>query len=93
RYSAGTPQPQPAEVKINIKDFEFSPSVVTVAVGTKVTWTEVGPTEHNTVSKDRLWDSGIMAIGQTFSYTFTKTGVYNYWCTIHSEMLGQVTVR
>ena len=40
-----------ASVNVNIVDFKFDPAVITVTVGTKVTWTEVGPTEHNTASK------------------------------------------
>ena len=31
--------------------------------------------------------------GDKFSYTFTKPGTYDYWCTIHPEMLGKVIVK
>jgi plastocyanin len=59
-----------------------------------VTWTEVGPTEHNTVSKadTPLWESDIMQPGDTFSYVFNDAGTFDYWCTIHPEMLGTVIV-
>ena len=86
------------EVNVDIVDFEFKAKVITVKVGTKVTWTEVGPTIHNTVSKERvngkfLWESDILEVGQKFSYTFTKAGTYDYWCTIHPEMMAQVIVK
>ena len=91
KYAAGNGQ-APAEVGVKIADFEFQPSTVTVPVGTKVTWTQAGPTEHNTVSKTGVWQSPILQVGDTFSYTFTKPGTYPYWCTIHPDMLGTVIV-
>lgn len=90
RYTAGTQAP--AEVSVKIVDFGFQPSAITVPVGTKVTWNEVGPTEHNTVSKTGLWESPIMSPGQKFSYTFTRAGTYEYWCTLHPDMEATVTV-
>jgi plastocyanin/methionine-rich copper-binding protein CopC len=83
-----------ASVNVNIVDFKFDPAVITITTGTKVTWTEVGPTEHNTVSKadPPLWDSPILQIGDTFSYVFNEAGTFDYWCTIHPEMLGTVVV-
>ena len=87
---------QAASVNVNIVDFKFDPAVITITAGTTVTWTEVGPTEHNTVYKGNrplLWESDILQPGDKFSYTFTKPGTYDYWCTIHPEMLGKVIVK
>jgi plastocyanin len=83
-----------ASVNVNIKDFKFDPAVITVTVGTKVTWTEIGPTEHNTVSKadPPLWESPIMNPGDKYSYVFNEAGTYDYWCTLHPEMLAKVIV-
>jgi plastocyanin len=87
---------QAAAVNVNIVDFKFDPQVITITAGTTVTWTEIGPTEHNTVYKGNrplLWESDIMHPGDKFSYTFTKPGTYDYWCTIHPEMLAKVIVK
>jgi plastocyanin/methionine-rich copper-binding protein CopC len=96
KYPNGAPQTS-GEVNVDIVDFKFAPETITVNVGTKVTWTQVGPTEHNTVhkgSRPLLWESPIMKTrGEKYSYTFTKAGTYDYWCTIHPEMLGKVIVR
>jgi plastocyanin len=48
---------------------------------------------HNTVSKDKLWESPILNPGQKFSYTFTRPGTYEYLCTLHPEMVGKVIVK
>jgi plastocyanin len=93
RYKAKYSQ---ATVNVNIVDFKFDPAVITITTGTTVTWNEVGPTEHNTVYKGTgtpLWESDLLQPGDKFSYTFTKPGTYNYWCTIHPEMLAQVIVK
>jgi methionine-rich copper-binding protein CopC/plastocyanin len=84
------------QASVKIVDFKFDPATVTVAVGTRVTWTQVGPTVHNTVHKGNpvLWESELMEVpGTMFSYVFDKAGTYDYWCTIHPEMLGKVVVR
>ncbi len=85
-----------AEVKVDIVDFDFKPKEITVAVGTKVTWTQLDTAPHNVVSKAKpqAWqESELLKKGQTFSYIFTKAGVYDYWCTIHPNMVAKVTVK
>ena len=102
KYGATGGNPSAKEVNVDIVDFEFKPATLTVDVGTKVTWTQVGPTIHDTVhnpsvdtppSRTSLWSSPIMNKGEKFSYTFTKAGTYNYICSIHPEMKARVVVR
>jgi hypothetical protein len=38
------------------------------------------------------FDSGVFAKGKSFTYTFTKSGVYNYYCAAHPDMKGAITV-
>lgn len=40
-----------------------------------------------------IFDSGAIASEKTFQYTFTTTGNYNYFCTIHPWLIGQVIVE
>lgn len=39
-----------------------------------------------------LFDSGVIPYGKTFEFTFSTPGNYNYFCTIHPWMIGQVIV-
>ncbi|MDR3782914.1 MAG: hypothetical protein P4K92_06385 [Candidatus Nitrosotalea sp.] len=39
-----------------------------------------------------LFDSGVIKSEQTFDFTFSTAGNYNYFCTIHPWMMGQVIV-
>jgi plastocyanin len=84
---------QAAEVKIDIVDYKFKPDPVTVKAGTKITWSQLDVAPHNVVAKDGSFESPIMDKGESWSYIFTKAGVYDYWCTIHPEMLGKVAVQ
>jgi plastocyanin len=71
---------------------DYSPSLLTVPVGTKVTWWNKSDTDHTVTSQNGLFDGGLSP-GDSFSYTFTKPGVYEYTCSPHPEMTGSVTVK
>jgi hypothetical protein len=48
---------------------------------------------HSATSDTALWDSGVLAVGGQFSYTFNTPGTYAYHCSVHpSAMLGTITV-
>lgn len=78
---------------VSIKNFSFQPSTLTVSAGTKVTWENKDSTSH-TVSSDAqgLFDSGTLASGEKFSFTFSTPGSYGYHCAIHPGMKGTIVV-
>jgi plastocyanin len=39
-----------------------------------------------------MFDSGIMAPAATFEHTFTEAGDYPYFCLLHPNMVGTVSV-
>jgi hypothetical protein len=39
------------------------------------------------------FNSGLFKSGQSWTHTFTKPGVYNYFCTIHPWMEGVISVK
>lgn len=77
---------------VNIKDFAFDPNTITVPAGTSVTWTNLDTVPHTVTSTNGKFDSGILGPGRIFNYTFNDPGTYNYYCTIHPYMKGQVVV-
>jgi plastocyanin len=79
---------------VAIKNFAFAPAAITVTVGTTVTWTNQDSDAHTVTSQNNSGPLGSAALntGQTYSYTFTKPGTYNYLCTIHPFMTATVTV-
>src|SRR5687768_3488429 len=76
---------------VDVGDGSFSPASLTVTVGDTVTWTNADDSPH-TVTADGAFDSGNLAPGQTFSFTFAEAGTYTYVCRYHDEMVATITV-
>ena len=83
-----------SNVTVDIKNFSFNPSPLTIKVGTKVTWINNDNVPH-TVTSDSgsLLNSPTLSPGQSFSFTFTKSGTENYHCTIHPMMKSKIVVE
>jgi plastocyanin len=78
---------------VDIKNFAFNPTTLTVKVGTRVTWTNNDTVAHFVISDSGMTlSSGTMAPGQTYSVTFTTPGTTTYHCNIHPSMIGTVVV-
>lgn len=88
-----TPSPTPTSIEVEISDFAFVPATITVSVGATITWTNNDPAPHTVTSRDTVFDSGNLSRGATFSYTFDQSGTFEYYCTIHPNMTGKVTVE
>jgi plastocyanin len=89
--SAIAPPAGASEIEIN--NFSFAPSTVTVPIGTQVTWTNKDEIGHNVVSADKSIKSKVLDTNNKFTFTFTKPGTYSYSCTIHPRMRGTVVVQ
>jgi plastocyanin len=86
-------QPSTANVAVKIDNFVFGPQAITVPVGTTVTWTNSDDIPHTAVSTDGVFKSKVMDTDETFSYTFTTTGTYPFYCSIHPKMTSMVGAR
>lgn len=78
---------------VTIKDLAFSPDMVTVAIGTTVTWTNQDSVSHTITSVDGIFGSDTLAPGNSFSFTFIDKGTFDYFCSIHPHMTGSVIVQ
>ena len=86
----------PQTATIDIKNMMFTPSQITVAKGGTVTWTNNDTTTHTVVddlSNAGGPNSGDIAPGKSYSFTFTKTGSFQYHCSIHPSMRGTIVVK
>ena len=78
-------------------DNAFSPTVLHIKAGGKVTWVNNGQTSHTVTADDNSYDSGLFNPGSQYSHTYTKPGRYSYYCTLHggpggSGMAGVIIV-
>ena len=99
-YAAETDQaPQVAAMAapgaITIDNFAFAPAILTVAPGTKVTWSNKDEEPHTVTSADggQTFKSPALDTDDKFSFTFDTPGTYKYFCSIHPHMVGVVVVK
>ena len=79
----------------------FSPDNLQIRPGTTVVWKNDDNITHtvtsgkgmNDTSKGKIFDSGPIGIGKTFSHKFDLVGTYYYFCSLHPTMVGTVTVK
>jgi plastocyanin len=86
--------PSPSNVTVTTPGESFSPQVVNIAQGSTVTWQFSG-SRHN-VTFGSLQPAGgnipDTDSGNSASRVFATAGTYDYQCTRHSGMTGQVIV-
>lgn len=76
-----------------IVSFAFEPAERTVAVGTKITWTNNSERPHTVTDRGGTFDTNPIAPNATGEVTFSAPGVYHYFCRINpSKMNGIITV-
>jgi|HubBroStandDraft_6_1064221.scaffolds.fasta_scaffold287151_2 plastocyanin len=80
---------------VTIDNFAFAPATLTVAPGTKITWTNKDEEPHTVTSADggHLFKSPALDTDDKFSFTFDKPGTYKYFCSIHPHMVGTIVVK
>ena len=89
-------QPNTATVNtVTIDNFAFDPPTLTVAPGTRVTWTNHDEEPHAIVSanKETPFKSAGLDTDDSFAFVFDKPGTYKYFCSIHPHMVGQIVVK
>jgi len=74
----------------------FTPPQISVQKGGTVTWTNNDSIAHTVI--DDLSNvggpaSGNIEPGSTYSFTFDKTGSFQYHCSIHPSMRGTIVVK
>jgi plastocyanin len=78
--------------QVVIKTFKYGPKDITVPVGTTVTWLNKDNEVHTVVSKNGKFRSAALDTDDSFTFTFTEPGTYAFFCSLHPQMTGSVTV-
>jgi Icc protein len=84
----------PAANEVTIDNFAFSPKIVTVTAGSKLTWSNRDDVPHKIQSADgRFAASPLLDTKATYTTTFAQSGEYPYFCSLHPVMQGKVIVQ
>ena len=81
-------------------DKAYQPNPITVKVGQELTWTNDDSQIHTSTSgtgpgdaeSGNVFDSGILSPVASYSFTFDEPGDIPYYCTLHPQMVGKITV-
>jgi plastocyanin len=79
--------------RIEVKNFMFMPTTLTVKAGDKVTWVNKDEEPHTVTSDTGIFRSGAMDTDGSFSYKFDQPGTYHFTCSIHPRMVGTIVVK
>ena len=77
----------------------FIPSTVVITAGGTITWENTDNAAHTASSgtpeggPDGVFDSSLMMVNGSFSFTFDSAGTYPYFCMVHPWMQGTVIVE
>jgi plastocyanin len=79
---------------VSIDNFTFGPQTLMVKAGTTVTWTNKDDIPHGIASANNAFTkSKALDTDDSYSFTFTTPGTYQYFCYIHPHMTGTVVVE
>lgn len=87
----------PKVVTVTIHDFKFEPEKATVHEGDTVEWKNTDSVAHTATTAGEgqkpTFDSGSIATGATWRYVAGAKGSYNYTCTFHPYMKGELIIQ
>lgn len=85
-------------MNVSIHNYAYQPAVIQVVWGTTVTWKNQDAAVHSVIlphiidSENDIRESGPLAQGKSFDYTFLARGTFQYYCAEHPNMVGIVMV-
>lgn len=76
----------------------YIPSKISIKSGESVRWLNEDVAFHSVTSgvyesPNGMFDSGYLDPNQSFTMTFENSGIFDYFCTLHPWMKGQVVVN
>ena len=73
---------------VQIVNFSFVPSSVTISVGDGVTWTNADAVLHSAKSTTGAFDTGAIGEGSSKSIAFNTPGTFPYVCGFHPTLMS-----
>lgn len=89
--AAASPSPTGKLYKVTIEGFAYHPETITIKKGDSITWTNEDAAPHTSTGKG--FDSGLLKTTESWTYTFSETGTFDYVCSIHLYMKAHVVVE
>lgn len=85
-------QAQAATHQVSIQGFAFVPANLTISAGDTVVFTNNDGAPHTATADNGSFDTGRLSRGQSAQLTFSGAGTFSYFCAVHPNMKGSITV-
>ncbi len=82
-----------ADHAVSISGMKFNPPTLEVAAGDTVTFTNEDSAPHTATANDGSFDTGRLSRGQSATVTIGAAGSFDYICSVHPSMKGNVTAN
>lgn len=76
---------------VKIQNFAYDSEVINIKKGESVLWKNYDNVPHDVVFSDSK--SPLLKKDQTFTQQFNVAGTYEYYCSLHPNMIGKVVVE
>jgi plastocyanin len=80
-----------AVIQIKMAQIAFAPAQVSAHVGDTIEWTNDDIVVHTATARSGAWDVMVEPKGKG-SVTLNSAGTIGYYCRLHPNMVGSVTV-
>jgi len=91
--AGGATAAAPGPDDVNIANFAFTPKLITVTAGSKVTWRNVDDVPHKIQSVGNQFPgSPLLDTKGIYSVDFPRSGEFRYFCSLHPVMQGKIVV-
>lgn len=80
----------PKQHHVEIRDFSFTPEVLSVKLGDTIIWTNQDIAPHTATARDNSWDTGTLAKGQSKEIKVTGKMKADYFCRFHPMMQAKL---
>src|SRR5262249_14456703 len=80
------------EATVTIDNFTFSPAILTIKPGTKVTFVNHDDIPHLIVDVAGKFRSKVLDTDDSFSMTFATAGDVTYFCGLHPHMKAKIVI-
>jgi plastocyanin len=92
--SAGTADAPPSRAAdVTISGYDYHRPTISVAPGTKITFTNHDQTAHTATTTKPGFDTGAIQPGYSATVTLSKPATYPYYCEFHAFMRATIVVK
>lgn len=90
---ASAAAPKPRTHTVALRGMKNVPATLVVRAGDTVVWKNEDVVPHTATDRGKVFDSGNIEPGGSWSYVAGRKGTFSYYCAYHPNTQGRLVVR